>query len=432
MEHKAVGLTDVGRKRDHNEDFFVMKEDLGLYVVCDGMGGHAAGEVASEMTATVVAKVVQKNYSHVIDFMAEPNKANRERVKRLLEAAIQRACKKVYETSESDPSKHGMGTTCVLCLMVENGVFVAHVGDSRCYLYRQNETHQVTEDHSLVNEYVKQGVMSKEDAQKHPQANLITRGVGLQPTVQVDTLYSETMDGDILLLCSDGLSEYLREIDITKMINAHSLEELPKLSIALANKRGGKDNITSVLIQTGDPAAEEASDSVSKKVEMLKKIPLFKNFDFQELTKIMEVIEVHRWGQGELILEENSFGEEMYIILSGHVEVTKENIKIAELKPGHFFGEMSLIDKTPRSATIRSIDEAKLMVIHKKPLFAVLKKESRVAMKLFWALLQTMSQRLRVTGEEIASLKEAKAEVSKTENDKDAPSYGTDLSFLDE
>jgi serine/threonine protein phosphatase PrpC len=430
MEHRAVGLTDVGRKRDHNEDFFVMKEDLGLYVVCDGMGGHAAGEVASELTATVVAKVVQKNYSHVIDFMAEPSKANRERVKRLLEASIQRACKKVFETSQSDSSKQGMGTTCVLCLIVDNGVFVAHVGDSRCYLYRQNETHQITEDHSLVNEYVKQGIMSKEDAQKHPQANLITRGVGLQPTVQVDTLYSETMDGDIIVLCSDGLSEYLRESDITKMISSNPLADLPKLSIDLANKRGGKDNITSVLIQTGDPSADIASDSVSKKVEMLKKIPLFKNFDFQELTKIMEVIEVHRFAAGELVIEENSLGEEMYIILSGHVEVTKENAKIAELKPGNFFGEMSLIDKTPRSATIRSIDETKMMVIHKKPLFAVLKGESRVGMKLFWALLQTMSQRLRVTGEEIASLKESIEE--EKNNEKGAPTYGADLSFLDE
>ncbi len=430
MEHKAVGLTDVGRKRNHNEDFFVMKEDLGLYVVCDGMGGHAAGEVASEMTANVVVKVIQKNYTHVIDFMAEPNKANRERVKRLLETAIQRACKKVFETSEKDSSKQGMGTTCVVCLMVEDGAFVAHVGDSRCYLYRQNETHQITEDHSLVNEYVKQGVMSKEDAQEHPQANLITRAVGLQPTVQVDTLYSETMDGDVILLCSDGLSEYLREKDITKLITSHALSDLPKISVDLANDRGGKDNITSVLIQTGDPEAEAASDSISKKVEMLKKIPLFKNFNFQEITKILEVIEVHRFGSGELIIEEDSLGEEMYIILSGHVEVTKEKAKIAELKPGSFFGEMSLIDKTPRSATIRSIDDTKMMVIHKRPLFAVLKKESRVAMKLFWALLQTMSKRLRVTGEEIVSLKGLQQEIEN--NQEVTPSYGTDLSYLDE
>jgi serine/threonine protein phosphatase PrpC/CRP-like cAMP-binding protein len=432
MEHRAVGLTDVGRKRDHNEDYFVMKEDLGLYVVCDGMGGHAAGEIASEMTATVVANVVQKNYSHVIDYMAEPNKANRERVKRLLEAAIQRACKKVYETSESDPSKKGMGTTCVLCLMVDDGAFIAHVGDSRCYLYRQTETYQITEDHSLVNEYVKQGMMSKEEAQKHPQANLITRGVGLQPSVQVDTLYSEMMDGDIILLCSDGLSEYVAESDFSKMVAKHSLQELPKITIDLANKRGGKDNITSVLIQTGDPSAEVASDSVSKKVEMLKKIPLFKNFEFQELTKVMEVIEVHRWGKGELIIEEGSTGEEMYIVLSGKVEVSIDNVNIAELNPGNFFGEMSLIDKTPRSATIRSLSDTKIMVIHKKPLFAVLKKESRIAMKLFWALLQTMSQRLRDTGEEIAGLKEKMDNVQKDINESDSPSYGADLSYLDE
>ncbi|MBK24913.1 MAG: protein phosphatase [Halobacteriovorax sp.] len=430
MDHKAVGLTDVGRKRDHNEDFLTMKPDLGLYIVCDGMGGHAAGEVASEMTATVISKVVQKNFSHVIDFMAEPNKANRERVKRLLEAAVQRACKDVFEAQENDPSKKGMGTTVVLALVVEEGVFVAHVGDSRCYLYRQGQTHQITEDHSLVNEYVKQGLMSREEAQKHPQANLITRGVGLQPTVQVDTLYSEVMDGDLFLLCSDGLSEYMKDSDYTKMAQTIPLEELAPNCIALANARGGKDNITALLMQMGDPTIEAKADNVAKKAEMLKKIPLFKNFDYQEITKLLEVIEVHKWGPGELILEENFLGEEMYIILTGKVEVIKGELKVAELKPGHFFGELSLIDKTPRSASIRSISETKMMVIHRKPLFSVLKKESRVAMKLFWGLLQTMSKRLRTTDEEVVRLKEM-VESGNQSEDKD-PAYGADLSFLDE
>jgi len=430
MDHKAEGLTDVGKKRDHNEDFFTMKPDLGLYVVCDGMGGHAAGEVASEMTATVISKVVQKNFSHVIDFMAEPNKTNRERVKRLLEAAVQRACKDVFEAQENDPSKKGMGTTCVLALVVEEGLFVAHVGDSRCYLYRDGQTHQITEDHSLVNEYVKQGLMSREEAQKHPQANLITRGVGLQPTVQVDTLYSEVMNGDLFLLCSDGLSEYMKDSDFSKMAQTLPIKEIPGHCIALANARGGKDNITSIIIQTGDPAVEAKSDSVAKKVEMLKKIPLFKNFDYQEITKVLEVIEVHKWEENELILEEGFLGEEMYIILSGKVEVTKSGIKVAELTPGNFFGELSLIDKTPRSASIRSLAKTKMMVIHRKPLFSVLKKESRVAMKLFWALLQTMSKRLRITDEEIARLKEQSENITKKETG--APAYGQDLSFLDE
>lgn len=406
-----------------------MKPDLGLYVVCDGMGGHAAGEVASKMTADTVSKVVQKNFAHVIDYMADPSKPNREKVKRLLEAAVQRACKEVFQASEADTSKKGMGTTCVLALTVDEGVFIAHVGDSRCYLHRQGETHQITEDHSLVNEYVKQGIMSKEAAQKHPQANLITRGVGLQPTVQVDTLFSETMDGDMFLLCSDGLSEYMKDADFTKMATSIPLKDLPKTCIELANAKGGKDNITSIIIQTGDPAVEAANDSVSKKAEMLKKLPLFKNFDYQELTKVMEIIEVHRYGKGELIIEEGFLGEEMYILLSGHVEVTKGETKIAELKAGHFFGEMSLIDKTPRSASIRSLDDTKMMVIHRKPLFSVLKKESRVGMKLFWSLLQTMSTRLRTTDEEVSRLKD---QVEGNNIDNEKASYGADLSFLDD
>lgn len=435
MDHTAVGLTDVGRKREHNEDFFTMKPDLGLYVVCDGMGGHAAGEVASEMTATIVSKVVQKNFSHVVDYLATPNKANRERVKRLLEAAVQRACKEVYKSSEADESKKGMGTTVVLALVVEEGAFIAHVGDSRCYLHRQGEVHQITDDHSLVNEYVKQGLMSREQAEKHPQANLITRGVGLQPNVQVDTLFSETMDGDLFLLCSDGLSEYMRDEDLSRMVSENPLSKLPEHLINLANHRGGKDNITSIVIQTGDPKATAKAESVYKKAELLKKVPIFNQFDYQELTKVMEVIEVHRWNPGEIIIEENSTGEEMFVILSGHVEVSKGGQQLAELKPGNFFGEMSLIDKTPRSATIRSKDKTKIMVIHKKPLFSVLKKEPRIAMKIFWALLKTMSKRLRTTGEEITRLKEQMSLAPTPSDNKEqskGPSHGADLSFLDD
>ena len=183
-----AGATDTGRKRRRNEDAYVVAPPL--FCVADGMGGAQAGEVASRLAAAAVEE-------------ADPgDRSGPERVT----ALIQEANRRVYERANVDPEASGMGTTMTVALVEEGRVAIGHVGDSRAYLYRAGELEQLTEDHSLVNELVKSGKLSREEADQHPQRSVITRALGTDPNVDVDAFTVESQPGDLYLLCSDGLS----------------------------------------------------------------------------------------------------------------------------------------------------------------------------------------------------------------------------------
>ncbi|TNF26803.1 MAG: serine/threonine-protein phosphatase, partial [Deltaproteobacteria bacterium] len=199
MKIEIEGLTDVGRKRDHNEDYMLINRDLNMAIVCDGMGGHAAGEVASKLTTEVINNHIVSNQLVINEFEQNPSKENAEKVKSLIQEAVVKACGEVWFEGKHDENKKGMGTTLVMMIAVGSHAFVAHVGDSRNYLYRQGEVHQITEDHSYVNEMVKQGLMTREQAEKSPHANIITRCIGQNEFVQVDILQMELLDGDRFL-----------------------------------------------------------------------------------------------------------------------------------------------------------------------------------------------------------------------------------------
>ena len=406
MKIEIEGLTDVGRKRDHNEDYMLINRDLNMAIVCDGMGGHAAGEVASKLTTEVINNHIVSNQLVINEFEQNPSKENAEKVKSLIQEAVVKACGEVWFEGKHDENKKGMGTTLVIMIAVGSHAFVAHVGDSRNYLYRQGEVHQITEDHSYVNEMVKQGLMTREQAEKSPHANIITRCIGQNEFVQVDILQMELLDGDRFLLCSDGLCGYMPDKAFAKIMESEREgPKLPKVFIDFANKKGGKDNITAIVLQVGELGNQAQVDNIVRKIQALKGIPMFKHFDYKEMNKTLEIIKNKDLDSGETIITEGSTGEDMLIILDGNVQVHKGNIKMAKLGPGAYFGEMSLIDKVKRSATIKTITPCKVMIVERTPLFALLRKEPRIAMKLFWAFLQNMNRRLRQNDQELADIK---------------------------
>ena len=248
MNVASFGLSDVGRKRQHNEDAFLVDDALGLYIVCDGMGGHAAGEVASARTIEVVRDYVAANRSILDALAGEPTPRHRAAAVALVEAAVQKACSTVFDLAQIDADKRGMGTTCVVLLLAGAKAVIGHVGDSRIYLLRNGEQHQLTEDHTLIQAQLKQGVITPEQAETSPYRNVITRAVGIQESVQVDTLIVDLLPGDTFILCSDGLHGYLQDEEVVPMVTGVATPEgLPKAFIDLANERGGKDNITAVV-----------------------------------------------------------------------------------------------------------------------------------------------------------------------------------------
>jgi protein phosphatase len=256
----------------------------------------------------------------------------------------------------------------------------------------------MTEDHSLVNELIRSGALSKEKAKNHPQGNVITQAVGIQEIIRPDVLFHEVMDGDTVFICSDGLHDYLDDEVALKIREKSGIKLLSHEYIRFANSRGGKDNITCISLQWGDqlgPPAHPSDVTVAKKIETLKKINLFSGLNYKELSQLLEIIHVRNIEAHTTMVREGEVGEDMFIILKGHVDILYGRDKVAELGPGKYFGEMSLIDKTPRSATIITSTPCKFMRILRSDLFPLLKKEPRIGLKVFWAFLQNMNARLR-------------------------------------
>jgi PPM family protein phosphatase len=235
--------TDTGRKRRRNEDAFVLAPPL--FAVADGMGGAQAGEVASKLAAAALEDT-------------DPGRiTGPERVASL----IQEANRRVHERSNADPATSGMGTTMTVALVEEDGVVIGHVGDSRAYLVRNHEIEQLTDDHSLVNELLKSGKLSPQEAETHPQRSVITRAVGTDPDVDVDSFTVVARDGDLFLICSDGLTDMIGDTEILDVVDRHrgDLERLTKQLVSAANKGGGEDNITVVAFTIG--ASEAVADA---------------------------------------------------------------------------------------------------------------------------------------------------------------------------
>ena len=265
---RSTSITDTGRRRRHNEDAYVCEPPL--FAVADGMGGAQAGELASGLAAAALRDDTNRS-------------GGEERVDEL----IQQANRRVYERQTQDSSASGMGTTITVAL-VENGrVAIGHVGDSRAYLIRDRRLEQLTEDHSLVAELVRSGKLSPEEADTHPQRSVITRALGTDPDVDVDTFSVETRPGDLFILCSDGLTSMVGDDAILREVerNRSDLQSAAKALVRAANKGGGDDNITIVFFEI----AGSGSDGVTERTVALPPVEDDEDATLSELDRVPAV-----------------------------------------------------------------------------------------------------------------------------------------------
>lgn len=236
---EAFGLTDVGRKRQHNEDAMLVEPQLGLYIVADGMGGHAAGEVASEMAVEIIDDTLG-------DFRSLPD----TEVAGRLFHAIQSANSAIFRRTIVEQEKKGMGTTATALVLFPKRYLIGQVGDSRAYVLRQGRLHQITRDHSYVQEQVDAGLLTPEQARTHPYGNVITRCVGSNEEVVPDIYFGALETGDVVLLASDGLTGMLEDDQLARILSEQSDPEAwIRKMIADANRRGGLDNITAIVVR---------------------------------------------------------------------------------------------------------------------------------------------------------------------------------------
>lgn len=397
MTHaQSAGHTDVGRIRTNNEDAFVNNPEAGLFVVCDGMGGHNAGEVASLLACDIISANQTRLETARTKALETQHPKDIRRLEKLLGDAVQQAGEAIFAQAEALPDQMGMGTTCTAVYLIgHTKAAVAHVGDSRLWLLRNNAIHQITDDHTYVQDLVKRGAISSDEALHHPQQNILARALGVQPTVRVDTTVIDLDPGDTLLLASDGLHGYFPDANI--MIPVLSNEDLDlaiKTLILGAKNAGGHDNITAIAIRISEEAPTAHASAVQC-IKTLQDVPLFAFLDYRELTRVLGLMRNIRVKAKETFIKQGTLGTELFVIVSGEVEILRGTKRIALLGPGHHVGEMALADDSPRSATARAVTETLLLGLDRVEFLQLLVEEPKLSCKLLFSFVQALSRRLR-------------------------------------
>ena len=429
MEVSFAAATDVGRQRNHNEDNFLIDKKLRLFLVADGMGGHAAGEVASSIAVHEIRDAINNNRDLIDRYCVDHPGVQTYEILQVLEHAVQAACGAVHQRAQAEPDKRGMGTTATVLLIAGAGEqlrgFIAHVGDSRVYLARQHQCHVLTEDHSLMNELVRRGKLNREQIESSPYKqykNAVTRAVGVYSSVEVDTFDFDILPGDRFLICSDGMYAYIDEAELPTQLADGDVKEVPKKLVDVANKGGGHDNITAVVIRISETSGEAATPhatEISLKLEVLKGMQMFRYLSYKELVRVAAIAEVIELAGAQNIFEAGQPGETMYVVTAGTVRLMMADKVVAELGRGQHFGEMALVERSTRSLTaVAAADGTRLVVLHRKDFYDMIKREPGSAVKMLWAFVQVLGQRLRKTTADLSDALhgDARGEATEREN----------------
>jgi len=263
--------TDLGLKRELNEDSYLADSNISLFIVADGMGGHAGGNIASKMSVDIIRKRVRAARKAGILFSKDAIDNESPAILKMLEESIKDASAEIFAKSDRQPELAGMGTTVTMMLTHGKRAYVAHVGDSRLYRLRDGKLEQITEDHSLVNEQVKAGFITSEEAQHSRFRNIITRSVGFESEVNADTQSLVMKKADIFLICSDGLTGMVEDEEIRTTIEKTRLSQAPSRLVDLANRAGGEDNVTVVVLRYGDGEHDKRASKSRKKKQNTRK-----------------------------------------------------------------------------------------------------------------------------------------------------------------
>lgn len=389
--------TDVGRTRDHNEDNFLVARKLNLFVVADGMGGHAAGEVASNIAVHEAHRVIAEHAGIIERYRRTGGDAEKEAVLELVEESISTACATVFRLAQEDPSKKGMGTTLSLMLIVGNRGFIGHVGDSRIYLFRTGSVLQLTEDHSLINELIKRGKIKAEEAGRMPFKNAVTRAVGVYEKVEVDAFDIDVLRGDEYLLCSDGLSGYLEDDDETLSSLAQgTVKSIPDAYIRYANEQGGKDNITAIFVRVTAAAAATPESTLPVTgsglpyLRMLRLEPLFSHCSYSDLEKISNLVEELTLGARDDLCTPGGYVDGLYMCTSGRLDVMGGH----EVQAGQSLGMEALLGPITYPNAIKALEPTQLLYLSGDALRSAMAIDTNFGWRLLFSLGEQQSRQI--------------------------------------
>ena len=395
MKINSYGRTDIGNDRSNNEDAFLIDENIGLYLVCDGMGGHAGGEVASDTAITFFKKHLYENIKII-------EKGSNSALEKMLEEGVQVACTRVYALSREMKHLAGMGTTFTGLLIRGNRGFVVHVGDSRLYMIRAGQVNRLTEDHTYYYELIKTGRVTPEQAAEFLQAEALTRAIGIQPSVIVDHLQFDILHNDTFVVASDGLINYLDDNEeLFNLVKDEEAKILPDKLVDFALECGGDDNTTVIVIDVQPEtiekhAAEERrfEADVTFRTNTMQNVALFQHLTTSERVGLLQHLKISEFKANDIIIEEGKTGEQLHIVLDGRLSVLMNRREVAVLHRGDHFGEMSILTQRSRSATVAAKTQARIMSISQQDFLSIVQKRPSVGVRLLWNLAQVLAIRL--------------------------------------
>lgn len=390
MQIKQVAaLTRAGASRDRNEDAVLALEQVPVFAVADGMGG--AGDVASK----TAMDVVRANAPHLSDQVkkvgADRSSASRLDLGVVLESTFQWAHLEVQREADRHRT-HNLATTLVLAAIAGDNAYIAHVGNSRAYLCRAGRVQRLTDDHSVGMLRYRSGKMSLDELQSSPEQHRLTQVLGAGLEIDVDTAEAALADDDVLLLCSDGLFQSLKDEAIAAAIDVRDLEASARRLVAEATRDPRHDDVSVVLIRVG---SERDTRSIEEIASILRSVFLFRDLSEQDRLVIAPYLEERVYKRGDVLAREGEQGDEFFVLVDGTVRITRGRAHLVDIGPGGHLGELTLARPTPRSATATALTKTRLFALSRSNFDALLRRRPGLGARIALALLDTVGDRLR-------------------------------------
>jgi serine/threonine protein phosphatase PrpC len=390
MKIRAFAHTDVGRVRELNEDSHLVDGDAGFYAVADGMGGHAAGEIASAMAVTESRAVVASDQAALRAFESSDSGADRSNVEQLARRALEQAHRAICDRAARESDKHGMGTTLDCAVLTGGCAFIAHAGDSRVYLLRDGGAIQLTQDHSLIDGLLAAGYKVPNDLRRSPLRSVIVNALGVAPQLHVDEVHVELAEGDRLLLCSDGLYEHFEdEEELAAVVEATPAEEAAARLVNLACDRGGYDNATVILLYVDEleaAATVRAEAHRGALVEQLRRSELLAGFSEDECRRLLRIAAERRIAAESVLPRLSTSDATFYFVLQG-------GIAAGQGAQVHRPGDAVYVDNLTRDGATATppssaVEASRVLAIRKSDLTVYRKKEPELVHKLLESALR--------------------------------------------
>jgi serine/threonine protein phosphatase PrpC len=385
-----------------NEDNCLVSEALGFFAVCDGLSVKSGGEVAAKLAGETLQAWVGENQALLDKVKAGGAKEDKKALEEALAHGFQNASRVIFQHSSTDPSLHGMCTSVDVVLILGSHALVGHVGAGRVYIVRKGEAHLLTEDHTQAAYLRRLGKLSNATPQQvAAYARRLTRAVGYQEDVKADTLLVELEPGDRFVVMTDGVWQPVGDTTIFGLAARNgAAQEILDAIHAVVTETGARDNFTTLVL---DPqaAAVPVQAGAEQKLKMLGKVPAFEYLSYQELMKVLSVGDLVKVPSGQPLCKEGDRGGEMMLLISGSADVTKNGKAIRRLGRGDVFGEMSMIDSAPRSASVVAGAPTSVLAFPRDALFALFREDPTLSVKFLWGVTMEMNKRLRAASNQL-------------------------------